>query len=207
MDDTDIEIIGKDSPYSGFLRIERYRLRHRKFDGTWTEVLTREVCRRGAAVAVLLYDPDRDVVGLIEQFRMGAAAAGGPAWLTEIVAGIVDEGETTEEVARREAMEEAGCAVGALEHICDYFPSPGAFDEWVTVFCGRMDARTLGTTGGVAHEHEDIRILTVPAGEAIRRLDGKEFKNSVTIIALGWFARHRDRLRAEWRSSTENSTP
>lgn len=199
MDHPDIEIIEKDTPYRGFLRIDRYRLRHRRFDGTWTETLVREVCHRPAAVGVLLYDPERDTVGMIEQFRAGAAAAGGPAWLLEIVAGMIDEGETPEEVARRETREEAGCEVTALERICTYFPSPGAFDEHVTVFCGRVDTATLGSTGGLADEHEDIRITVKPAEDAIRLLDEQALNNSVTIIAIAWLARHRESLRQRWR--------
>ena len=130
MNHPDIEILDKQTPYKGFLTIDVYRLRHRKFDGTWTGVLPpREVCDRGEAVGVLLYDPDRDAVVMIEQFRVGSAAAGGPAWMTEIVAGMVGDGETPEEVARRESLEEAGCEIREIEQICDYYVSPGAFTE------------------------------------------------------------------------------
>ncbi|AWK87013.1 NUDIX domain-containing protein [Azospirillum thermophilum] len=199
MDHSDIEILEKKTAYKGFLRIDVYRLRHRKFDGTWTDVLPpREVCDRGPAVAVLLYDPDRDALAMIEQFRIGAAAAGGPAWMTEIVAGMVDEGETPEAVARRESQEEAGCTVREIEKICDYYVSPGAFTELVTVFCGRIDSTQVGTSGGLADEHEDIRIMVIPAEEGIRMLDENRLVNSVSIIAMGWFARHRDALRRRW---------
>lgn len=199
MDHPDIEVQEKKRAYNGYLKVDVYRLRHKKFDGSWTGVLPpREVCVRGEAVGVLLYDPDRDSVVLIEQFRVGSASAGGPGWLTEIVAGLLDEGETPEQVARREAMEEAGCAIQEIETICDYYPSPGAYDEHVTVFCGRVDSRGLAATGGCADEHEDIRIMVVPTDEAIRLLDENRLNNSIAIIALGWFARNRDRLRAEW---------
>ncbi|MBP2294732.1 NUDIX domain-containing protein [Azospirillum rugosum] len=196
----DIDVVEKKTAYDGYLQIDVYRLRHKKFDGGWTDLLPpREVCVRGQAVGVLLYDPDRDSVVLIEQFRVAAAAAGGPAWLTEIVAGLLDEGETPEDVARREAREEAGCTVQEIETICDYFPSPGAYDEHVTVFCGRVDSGGIGGIGGLEEEHEDIRISVVPADESIRLLDENRLNNSIAIIALGWFARHRERLRAQWR--------
>lgn len=199
MNHADIEILDKKTAYKGFLTIDVYRLRHRKFDGTWTGVLPpREVCDRGPAVGVLLYDPERDAVVMIEQFRVGSAAAGGPAWMTEIVAGMVGAGESPEEVARREAMEEAGCAIAELEPIGDYFVSPGAFTEQVFVFCGRVDSRNLAATGGLAEEHEDIRIMALPADDVIRMMDENRLRNSVAIIAVGWLARHRDSLRRRW---------
>lgn len=199
MNHPDIEIIDRKTAYKGFLTIDVYRLRHRKFDGTWTGVLPpREVCDRGAAVAVLLYDPDRDTLVMIEQFRVGSAAAAGPAWMTEIVAGMVGNGEMPEEVARREAMEEAGCAIQEIESICDYFVSPGAFTEQVHVYCGRVDSRGLKATGGLEEEHEDIRIMVLPTDEVIGMLDANQLRNSVAVIAVGWLARHRDALRRRW---------
>lgn len=198
MDHPDVEVIEKTTLHKTYLQVDRYRLRHRRFDGTWSGEMVREVCERGHAVGVLLYDPDRDHIVLIEQFRPASAAAGGQAWMTEIVAGLIDEGETPEDVARREAVEEAGCTVHDLAFICDYFPSPGVLSEHVHVFCGRVDSTTTVAIGGVADEHEDIRVHVMPSAEALRLLDGNRLNNSVTIIALGWFARHRDELDRRW---------
>ncbi|HYG91534.1 MAG TPA: NUDIX domain-containing protein [Azospirillum sp.] len=200
MDHPDVEVIEKKTAYQGYLQVDVYRLRHKKFDGTWTDELpTREVCVRGHAVGVLLYDPERDSVVLIEQFRVAAAAARGPAWMTEVVAGILDGDESPEDVARRESMEEAGCTVQELEKVCDYYPSPGILSEFVTIYAGRVDCAGIGGIGGLADEHEDIRVSVVPADEAIRLLDENKLNNSITIIALGWFARHRESLRDRWR--------
>ncbi|MGQ9370313.1 NUDIX domain-containing protein [Azospirillum sp. A39] len=198
METPDVEVIEKRTAHAGFLTVDVYRMRHRRFDGGWTPEVRREVCDRGHAAAILLYDPERDSVVLIEQFRVGAAAAGLNPWLIEVVAGMTGEGETPEEVVRREAMEEAGCTVREIEPICDFFPSPGALTEYVTLFCGRVDCTGLGETGGLAEEHEDIRIRVTPTDEAIRLLDENRLNNSVTVIALGWFARHRERVRAAW---------
>ena len=198
MTEDDVEILDHRTAYRGYFRIDRYRLRHRTFAGGWTGEMMREIFERGHAVAVLLYDPERDQVVLIEQFRIGAHAAGRPAWLLEIVACIIGEGESLEEVARREILEETGCATTEMLPICDYMPSPGACTESVTLFCARIDARTAGGVHGLAHEHEDIRTLVIDAGEAIARLDRGDFDNSAIIIALGWLARHRERLRALW---------
>jgi ADP-ribose pyrophosphatase len=110
--DATIEIIDRETAYQGFFRIDRYRLRHRLYSGGWSGELSREVFERGHAVGVLLYDPARDTLVLIEQFRLAAHLAGFPAWQTEIVAGIIDRpGESASDVARREASEEAGLAI------------------------------------------------------------------------------------------------
>lgn len=200
MDHPDIEVIERKTGYKGYLQVDVYRLRHKKFDGTWTDELPpREVCVRGHAVGVLLYDPDRDSVVLIEQFRVAAAADRGPAWLTEIVAGMLDGDESPEDVARRESLEEAGCTVRDLEKIYDFYPSPGILSEFVTIYVGRVDCSDAGTSGGLAEEHEDIRVSVVPTDEAIRLLDENRLTNSVAIIALSWLARHRDALRERWQ--------
>ena len=136
----DVEIQDREICHQGFFRLERLRLRHGRFDGGWTPTLVREVLVRGLAVAVLPYDPVRDEVVLIEQFRPGALVAGEPAWMIEIVAGIAEEDEDLEDVARREAMEEAGMTVGTLEPVARYMPSPGGSSETVQIYVGRVDA-------------------------------------------------------------------
>ena len=92
---SDVEIIEKTVCYEGFFRIERYRLKHRLYNGSWSGEIVRELFERGHAAAVLPYDPVRDEVVLIEQFRVGALAAPGGPWLMEIVAGVIDGDETT----------------------------------------------------------------------------------------------------------------
>lgn len=193
-----IEILERRVGYQGYFRIDIYRLRHRKFDGSWSGVMQRELFERGHAAAVLLYDPVLDAVVLIDQFRIGAHAAGRPAWLSEIVAGIIGPGESVEDVARREALEESGCTPTTLELICDYMVSPGGTTETCTLFCGRVDASTAGGVHGLDHEHEDIRVRVVPVAEAFRLLDVNQLDNAVTIIALSWLARHHAALRQRW---------
>src|SRR4051812_33906330 len=106
MDESDIRIRERVTSYQGYLRVETLRLQHRRFAGDWIPEISREVVRRGAAVAVMLYDPDRDAVVLIEQFRVGAYAAGLRPWSVETVAGLIEPGEDPANVARRETHEE-----------------------------------------------------------------------------------------------------
>jgi len=194
----DVEILERETCFQGYFRVDRYRLRHRLFDGRWSGEITREIFERGHAVGVLPYDPAADAVVLIEQFRVGALAAGFPSWQTEIVAGVIGEGETPEEVARREAREEAGCEVSELIPICSYLVSPGGTSESVVLFCGRVNCAGLGGIHGLPDENEDIKVSVVPWAEARRLLDAGEIRNAVSLIALQWLALHRDELRRRW---------
>ena len=193
-----VELLGKSQRYSGFFRINGYRLRHRLFAGGWSGVIEREVFERGHAVGVLPYDPVADSIVLIEQFRIGALIAGMSPWLIEVVAGIIEEGEAPEEVARRETLEEAGLEIQALMPMCRYLVSPGGSSESVRLYCGRVDSRGAGGIHGLAEEHEDIRVDRVAYEEAMHLLEEGRVTNSVSLIALQWLALHRDRVRAAW---------
>jgi ADP-ribose pyrophosphatase len=194
----DVEVIEKATVYKGRFQIDRYRLRHRRHAGGWTEPFTREVFERGHAAAVLPYDPVRDAVVLIEQFRPGAYAGGWDPWLIEIVAGIIDGGETPEDVVRREAVEEAGLELGDLERIAGCIMSPGGCSETVQIFIGQADAATAGGVFGLAHEHEDIRVLVLPVGEAASLMAAGRVRNAITLIALQWLLLNRMALRQRW---------
>ena len=193
-----VELLDKSERYSGFFRINCYRLRHRLFAGGWSGAIEREVFERGHAVGVLPYDPVADSIVLIEQFRIGALIAGMSPWLIEVVAGIIEEGEAPEEVARRETQEEAGLEIQALMPMCRYLVSPGGSSESVRLYCGRVDSRGAGGIHGLAEEHEDIRVDRLPYEEAMRLLEEGRVTNSVSLIALQWLALHRDRVRAAW---------
>ena len=154
---------------------------------------------RGEVAAVLPFDPVRNEVILIEQFRVGAWSAGWPQpWLLECVAGIVDPGESAEEMVRREAREEAGCDITALEPIARYFSTPGACSEKVDLFCGRVDASGLGGIHGLAEEGEDIRATVWTLTDALALLDNGKICNSMTLIAMQWLAHHHANLAEKW---------
>lgn len=195
----DIEIIDRMPLYQGRFRVDRYRLRHRLFAGGMSRVVEREVFERGHAVAVLPYDPAADTVALVEQLRIGPIAAGGAPWMTEIVAGIIEPGESPEAVARRETAEECGATVAALEPVHTFYPSPGASSETVRLFCARIDSRGLAGVRGLAEEDEDIRVRVVAAADALAMAEGGAVDNAITLIALYWLAANRSRLRAIWR--------
>ncbi len=192
----DCELVEREPLYRGFFRLERYRVRHRLFAGGWTETFNREVFVRHEASVVLLFDPARDVVVMIEQFRAPAIGKLANPWLLELVAGLIDKDESPAEVARREAVEEAGCEIVALLPIASYMPSPGGSDEFVHLFLGLVDSEGLGGIHGLPDEHEDIRVHLVPLAAARAMLEQGRVSNAATLIALQWLLLNRDRLPA-----------
>jgi len=187
---------------SGYLKVYRYRLRHERYVGDWTETLSREVMDRGAVGAVLPFDPFRQEVILIEQFRIGAWAAGWPEpWLLECVAGVIEKDETPEALAIREAREEAGCEITRLEPIARYFSTPGACSERVHLFCGQVDTSSAGGIHGLETEHEDIFACVWSLKDALALLHRGEVSNSMTLIALQWLDRHHEDISHRWRAT------
>ena len=201
MTDDDVEVIEKTTGYKGYCQVDVYKLRHRVFDQGWSDVMTREVVERGHAVGVLPYDPVRNELVLIEQFRIGAYAARDyPTWQIECVAGMIEHGQTPEQVARREIVEEAGVEAIDIIPMVRYLSSPGAISESLQLFAARVDATGVGGIHGLAHEHEFMRVFTMPPEEAFAQLERGDITNGMTIIALQWLQLHLDKLRADWRS-------
>lgn len=194
----EVEILESDSPFRGYFRIDRYRLRHRRHDGGWTGEIRREVFERGHAAAVVPYDPVRDEVVLLEQFRVGALAAGKAAWQIEIVAGIVEPGETPEDVARRETQEESGHELRHLIKLYHYLVSPGGTSETCHIYCGIVDSTDAGGTHGLDAEEEDIRVFAVPFDTAWGMVADGRIDNAPTLIGLQWLALNRADLRARF---------
>ena len=207
----DVEILEKQDAFSGYFRIVRYRLRHRLYAGGWGPPMQREIFERGHAVAVVLYDPVKDLMVLIEQFRPGAfvAAAEGhleasvSPWLIEIVAGIIDAGETAEQVVRREAIEEAGCTIRELIEIGPILTTPGGSSETVFLYLGYVDAPAGGGLHGLADEHEDICVLVASPDEVWRWMDERRIVNGPALVGLQWFRIHQGRLRQNARAAAE----
>jgi len=194
----DVKIAQQDIVYDGFFKLRKLTLSHRKFDGSWSAELSRELMLRKEAAGVLLYDPQLDAIALVEQFRIGALEQGRSPWLFEIVAGLIEKDETAEEVARREAREEADCEITDIEAVLSYFSSPGGTNEYFHLFCGRADLCTAGGIHGLPEEHEDIRVHVVAYEGALQLLAAGALCNAQTIIAIQWLQLNRERLRQQW---------
>jgi len=179
--------------------MDRYRLRHKLHAGGWSREFTRELFERGNACAVLPYDPLRDTVVLIEQFRIGAYAAGRHPWLIEIIAGIIEDGETPEQVAVRETLEECGCEVTDLVPISNYLASAGGTSECTVLFCGRVDSEKAEGIHGCDDEDEDIRVVVLPFDEAYELVKSGVIANAAAVVSILWLALNRMEIRQKWR--------
>jgi ADP-ribose pyrophosphatase len=187
--------------WDGRFPLQRVRFRYTRFDGAPSPELTWELWRRGRGCAVLPYDPARDAVALIEQFRLPALAAGLPPVMTECAAGLVEQGEDPENTAWREVAEETGLRPDRMERIGRFMLMQGGCDEVMHYYAARVslpapDEARAG--GGLAAEGEDTRVLVLPAHEAFRMVDDNRIENVTAAFCLLWLRHHRDRLRREW---------
>lgn len=194
----DVTLDRVETKFSGFFQLKKYYFTHKLFGGGQSKEVAREVFERGHAVAVLPYDPQRNELVLIEQFRYPALETSDSPWLVEIVAGIIEPGENKEDVCRREAQEEAGIELDELMPICSYLPSPGACTERVDLYLAKVDASKAQGVHGLDTEAEDIRVMRVSLNEAKEWLQCGKVDNSAAIIALQWLLLHHDKVLSKW---------
>lgn len=187
-------LINHEVLFSQYFRLDEYRLSHELFAGSESSIFTREIFERGSVVALLPYDPVRCKVVLIEQFRAGAIRDKNSPWLIECVAGVIEEGESADQVALRESKEEAGCEISRLHSISRYYVSPGGTTEQCTLYCGIVDSSGVGGIHGLAEENEDIRVEVIDASLAYQWVRDGKVKSSATIIALQWLELNQQRL-------------
>jgi ADP-ribose pyrophosphatase len=186
-DRQDVTIVSRDTAFQGFFAIDRIVLRHRLFAGGWSQDFSRELFRRDQAGGVLLYDPQADKLVMVEQFRVGLLDAMDQSpWALELVAGILDDGETARDMALREVHEEAGLSIGTPEFICNYFNSPGGSTERITLLYAEVDASQASGIHGMADENEDIRVVVLSFDEAWQAFLSGRINNAMAIIALQW---------------------
>lgn len=194
-----VELVSRERVADGYCKIDRLTLRHELYEGGMGPEVTREVLERGHAAAVILYDPVRDCCVMIEQFRPGAWIAQRAPWMLEIVAGIIEDGETAEGVCRREAEEEAGVRIGELMPIFSYLATPGVCSETIYLYAGRVDATEAHGIHGLPEEGEDIRVVTMTIDELRWALETGKIANATTVIAVQWMLMNHESLRSKWR--------
>lgn len=194
----DVIVEQRERCFQGFYRLDRVHLKHRLFAGAMGPTISRELFVRPDAVCVLPYDPQTDTVVLVEQFRVGALDKSPEPWLLEIVAGLIDSGEQPEDVARREAREEADLELHELVPVMTYYPSPGGSDERVYLYVGRCSTEGVGGVFGVEEEGEDIRVHVWPLADALQAVEDGRIDNAASIIALQWLALNKQKVQAGW---------
>ncbi|MGR3570740.1 NUDIX domain-containing protein [Brevirhabdus sp.] len=195
----DVEVAQRRLLHDGFFQTAEYELRHRRFDGAESGLLSREVFVAVDAVTVLPYDPVRDRVLLVEQFRISAYARGDAhPWTIEAIAGRRDPGESAARTAQREAKEEAGIELRGLERIASYYPSTGALTEHVESFVGFADlSDAQDRWGGVTGEGEDIRAFVLDWADVADLMASDQIDNAPLLLSLQWLLLNKARLRAE----------
>jgi ADP-ribose pyrophosphatase len=195
----DVRVIEDSRSYAGYFSIRRLTVSHRLFAGGWSDPLTREVFERGDAVGVLPWDPERDELIMLEQFRVGAMRGDDSPWMLELVAGVVEAGESDQDVARREAVEEAALDIRQLHPVACYYPSAGACSEQVRLFIGRTSSPAVAGIHGCRDEGEDIKVHVMPRERVMELLESGQIVNGHTLIALQWLQLHAADLRERWR--------
>tara|TARA_B100000965_G_scaffold402608_1_gene428920 strand:- start:153 stop:734 length:582 start_codon:yes stop_codon:yes gene_type:complete len=181
------KIINKKNLYSGFFSLNRYDFIHKKHDGEWTNTVSREIFS-GAHVSTLLpYDPIKEEIVLIQQFRAGVLSRYDEDYLYEIVAGIIDKGENPEQTAVRECFEETGCKVKKIHPIQSYFPAPGSSESYYHLYLGEIQAFDGERIRGLNQENEDILVKCFKIYEVKKMMKEKKIINGLTLIALQWF--------------------
>jgi nudix-type nucleoside diphosphatase (YffH/AdpP family) len=171
-----------------FFRIDEIVLRYEKFDGRMSGPVRRLVLDRGDAVAALLMNTATGRVVLAKQLRYPTFARGA-GWITEIIAGLVDDGETPEAAIRREIREETGYEATRIEPISTFYVTPGGSNERVFLFYAEADAPAGERERS---DEEDIALLELDPAAAFRMIDAGEIADAKTIIGLWWL---RERLR------------
>lgn len=192
--------LSRQTVFDGYHRVEVVTLQPKSLThGGWAEPMSRDVMHCGAFALAVLYVPETDEIVLSEQFRAGAWLAGADdPFLLECAAGGIDDGETPEDAVIRETLEETGCAVTDLELIGPFFTSPGCLAEQGYLFCARIEKPDQTGIFGVEEEGEEIKTHLLPATQVIQMLDEGHIQNGPSALALHWFARHRETLRAKW---------
>jgi ADP-ribose pyrophosphatase len=196
-----VEIRSQKRLFDDFFKVDELIVRHERYDGSMSGVERRLVFERGDAVAVLLFDADARSVVLVEQFRpptLIAQRRDDPAstdgWIIELVAGMIDAGETAEQAAIREVLEETGYRIASPRPIGKYFSSPGGSDERFFLFLARVgEAQREGNGGGIAGE-EDIKVFQLGVAALFDRLARGAIDDPKLAIAAYWLKDNIDRL-------------
>ncbi len=193
-----IDVLHQEVTYEGSCRVKAIDLRHSLHAGGMSKPRRYDVFTRGNGVAVIPYDPIQDRLVLLEQFRPGAFLAHEHPFMTEIIAGFIEDGEKPEDVAHRETWEETHLNVRALVPAGSFLISPGGCADKMHLFAAWIDAPSVGGIYGLVDEQEDLRIFTVDWPTIVKKLEDHYFNNAVTILGLQWLALNRKRLKKIW---------
>ena len=194
----DVEILEESVLSEHFFTLKQYKVKHSSFLEGDCSAVVRERLEGKTAVSILLFDPRKDAIVCVEQFRIGLMGVADHSWSIETVSGFCDIAhEQPHEVAAREVVEEAGCELQDLIKVGEFFVSPGSSTERITVFVGCVGSAKVSGVHGLAHEGEEIRPLVISREAAMIQLF-KELNSTSIIIALQWLQLNLDELNQRW---------
>lgn len=164
-----MKVKNEETIYEGFYTFRKLTIEE---DG---ETFEREQFISGDAVAALVYDTEKEKFVFVKQYRYSARKV-----LLEVVAGVLEDNDP-EKTIRKEIEEEAGYKVDKLEHVWNFYTSPGACTEQVHLFYAEV-SRKKSEGGGLNEEHEDVKVLYFTLDE----LREQKLEDAKSIIAVQW---------------------
>ena len=185
--DGSVRILSEKVLSDDWARLTKYVIERPYRDGKWHEDI-RQVYDRGNGAAILPIDPKRGTVLLVRQFRMpvylNPRAGHADGMLLEACAGLLDANDP-ETAIRKEAEEELGYRMGAIELVFDMYMSPGSVSERLALYVAQYSpADKISAGGGLDHEGEDIEVLELPLDEALAMVERGEIADAKTVMLL-----------------------
>tara|TARA_B100001057_G_scaffold449461_1_gene490644 strand:- start:50 stop:631 length:582 start_codon:yes stop_codon:yes gene_type:complete len=184
---SNFKVTNKKNLYNGFFKMNEITLKYKKYDGSWSNEIKRELFSGAQVSAVLPYDPIKKKIILIQQFRPGTISRNKNNYLKEIVAGIIDPGESPEIAAKRECLEETGYKIKKLTSIQGYYPAPGSSESFYHLFLGEVDSKNEKKIMGLDTENEDILVESFKINQVKKMMEGGKLINGLALIAIQWF--------------------
>ena len=184
---SNFKVTNKKNLYDGFFKMNEVSLKYKKYDGSWSNEIKRELFSGAQVSAVLPYDPIKKEIVLIQQFRPGTISRNTNNYLKEIVAGIIDPGESPEIAAKRECLEETGYKIKNLTSIQGYYPAPGSSESFYHLFLGEVDSKNGKKIMGLDTENEDILVESFNINQVKKMMQNGELINGLSLIAIQWF--------------------
>ena len=184
---SNFKVTNKKNLYDGFFKMNEISLKYKKYDGSWSNEIKRELFGGAQVSAVLPYDPIKKEIVLIQQFRPGTISGNTNNYLKEIVAGIIDPGESPEIAAKRECLEETGYKIKKLTSIQGYYPAPGSSESFYHLFLGEVDSKNGKKIMGLDTENEDILVESFNINQVKKMMQNGELLNGLSLIAIQWF--------------------
>ncbi len=182
-----------------FFKIEEAYVQFEQFNGEMSPLVRQLTLERGNSVAVLVFNLSTEKLILISQFRY-PTYRNNHGWTIEVIAGMVDPGETPEESARRELQEETGLNIDRVEHITAFYPSPGGSSEQIYLYYAEVSGEQANykKSGGLLAIGEDIKVIELTLAEALAKIKTGEIVDAKTIIGIYWLE-NRHRQSASYR--------